>query len=84
LPLRVEGNKAFFILPKRLMVKDAKVTDARVKVHMMISPGKPLTCDIPDMLVLPYVWIACLRLQGVFFHTSMLFGPLTIFGVKGK
>jgi len=55
LPLRVEGNKAFFILPKRLMVKDAKVTDARVKVHMMIPPGKPLTCDIPDMLILPYV-----------------------------
>jgi len=55
LPLRVEANKALFILPKRLMVKDARITDARVKVHMMIPPGKPLTCDIPDMLILPYV-----------------------------
>jgi len=83
LPLRVEANKAFFVLPKRLMVKDAKVTDARAKVHMMIPPGKPLTCDIPDMLILPYV-DAVLTLGRCFFsHFEVVWDRGEVWG-QGK
>ena len=55
LPMRVEEKKAIFLLPKQLLVKDAQITDVWARVHMMIPPGKPLTCDIPDLLLLPPV-----------------------------
>jgi len=55
LPMRVEENKVVFTLPKRLLVKNAKITDVWARVHMMILPGKPLTCNIPDLLLLPTV-----------------------------
>jgi len=71
LPLKIHKRSATFFLPNNLLAEDASLKDAWVRTHAIAKPGRPLSCSIPELLLLPTVDELYTFKGGVFYGFSV-------------